>query len=160
MYGRMQVEERFTKNVPEWGWFDRWGNTWWSRILWSAIYVWFYVVFAPNPWWYLLIPIHIAMGPVHGMVINWFAHKYGNVNYETDNTSKNLFKVDLLMFGEGYHNNHHKYPSRSNFASRRGEVDICYPIIAALNKAKIIKLNNMVQVEAIPEVVMQQRDSA
>jgi stearoyl-CoA desaturase (delta-9 desaturase) len=160
MYGRMQVEERFTKNVPEWGWFDRWGNTWWSRILWSAIYVWFYVVFAPNPWWYLLIPIHIAMGPVHGVVINWFAHKYGDVNYETDNTSKNLFKVDLLMFGEGYHNNHHKYPSRSNFASKRGEMDICYPIIAALHKVGIIKLNTMVPVEAVPEAVIQKKDTA
>lgn len=160
MYGRMQVEERFTKNVPEWGWFDRWGNTWWSRILWSGIYVWFYAVFAPNPWWYLLIPIHIAMGPVHGMVINWFAHKYGHVNFETDNTSKNLFKVDLLMLGEGYHNNHHKFPSRSNFASRRGEIDVCYPIIAALNKAGVIRINSVAQTHPAIEIGMQQRDTA
>src|SRR4029453_16096666 len=99
----------------------------------------FYVVFAPSAWWYLLIPFHIVMGPVHGVIINWFAHKYGNVNYETDNTSKNLFKVDVLMMGEGYHNNHHKYPSRINFASKKGEIDFCYPIILLLNKLRIIQ---------------------
>jgi stearoyl-CoA desaturase (Delta-9 desaturase) len=141
MYGRMPVEERFTKNVPDWHWFDRWGNTWYSRILWSAIYVWFYVVFAPSAWWYLLIPVHIAMGPVHGVIINWFAHKYGHVNFETDNTSKNLFKVDLLMLGEGYHNNHHKFPSRSNFAARKGEFDPIYPVIVLLHKLKVIRMS-------------------
>jgi stearoyl-CoA desaturase (Delta-9 desaturase) len=145
MYGRMPVEERFTRNVPQWDWFDRWGNTWYSRILWSGIYTWFYIAFAPNPWWYILIPIHIAMGPVHGVIINWFAHKYGEVNFETDNTSRNLFKVDLLMLGEGYHNNHHKFPSRSNFAARQGELDLCYPVIVLFNKLRIIRLKGAVK---------------
>jgi stearoyl-CoA desaturase (Delta-9 desaturase) len=139
MYDRVQVEERFAKNLPDWRWFDRWGNTWYSRVLWSAVYVLIYVLFAPSAWWYLLIPLHIVMGPMHGVIINWFAHKYGDVNFETDNTSRNLFKVDLLMLGEGYHNNHHKFPSRSNFAAKKGEFDLCYPIIALLKKCKVIK---------------------
>jgi stearoyl-CoA desaturase (delta-9 desaturase) len=139
MYGKMPVEERFTKNVPDWKWFDWWGNTWYSRVLWSCVYVWFYIVFAPSAWWYLLIPFHIAMGPLHGVIINWFAHKYGNVNFETDNTSRNLFKVDLIMLGEGYHNNHHKFPSRSNFAAKKGEFDPVYPFIVLFDKLGIIK---------------------
>ena len=140
MYGRMPVEDRFTKNVPQWNWFDRWGNTWYSRILWSGIYVWFYVAFAPSAWWYILIPFHIVMGPIHGVIINWFAHKYGEVNFETDSTSRNLFKVDLLMLGEGYHNNHHKFPSRTNFAVKRGEFDMCYPVITLFQKLRIIRI--------------------
>lgn len=143
MKQKMQVEDRFLKNIPEHNWLDRWGNTWYSRILWSALYTWFYVAFAPSAWWYLLIPVHILMGPIHGMIINWFAHKYGDVNFETDNTSKNLFKVDLLMLGEGYHNNHHKFPSRSNFAAKKGEFDPVYPIIALFSKLKIIKLTTV-----------------
>jgi stearoyl-CoA desaturase (delta-9 desaturase) len=83
------------------------------------------------------------MGPLHGVIINWFAHKYGHVNFETDNTSKNLFKIDWLMFGEGYHNNHHKFPSKTNFATNKGEFDPCYPIIKLLNKAGVIKVNNV-----------------
>ncbi len=142
MKSQIPVEERFLKNVPAMNWLDRWGNTWYSRILWSAVYVCFYVAFAPSAWWYLLIPMHIVMGPIHGVVINWFAHKYGHANFETDNTSKNLFKVDVLMLGEGYHNNHHKFPSRSNFATQKGEFDPVYPVIRLFSKLKIIRLIN------------------
>jgi stearoyl-CoA desaturase (delta-9 desaturase) len=139
--GKMEVEEKFTRNVPEWNGFDKWANHWLSRIIWIAFYIIIYVIFAPSLWWFLLLPIHMAMGPVHGVIINWFAHKYGEVNYETGNTSKNLFKVDLLMFGEGYHNNHHKFPSRIDFAAKKGEFDLCYPIILLLSKCRVIRLN-------------------
>jgi stearoyl-CoA desaturase (delta-9 desaturase) len=137
--GRYPVEARFAKNMPEWKWFDVWGNFWFSRLLWIGIYTFLYIAFAPSLWFLLLLPIHITMGPVHGTIINWFAHKYGHTNYNTDNTSKNLFKIDWLMMGEGYHNNHHIYPSRSNFASKKGEFDLCYPIIFLLGKLKIIR---------------------
>jgi len=139
--GETKIEDRFLKQLPEWKRFDNWANAWPSRVIWIAAYVAFYVAFAPSAWWFLLLPIHVAMGPVHGVIINWFAHKYGTVNYETDNTSKNLFKIDWLMFGEGYHNNHHKFPSRSNFASKKGEFDLCYPLIYCLAKLKVIKMN-------------------
>lgn len=137
---QIPVEEKFTKNVPDWRWFDLMANSGLSRLLWIGVYVWFYIVFAPSLWFLLLIPIHAAMGPIHGVIINWFAHKYGEVNHEQDNTSKNLFKVDWLMFGEGYHNNHHKYPSRTNFATHKGEFDFCYPIILLLSKLKVIQM--------------------
>jgi stearoyl-CoA desaturase (delta-9 desaturase) len=136
---KYSVEEKFSKNVPEWTWFDRWGNSSLSRILWIAFYVLVYIIVAPSMWWFLLIPIHVVMGPLHGVIINWFAHKYGKTNFETDNTSKNIFKVDLLMLGEGYHNNHHAYPSRVNFATNKGEFDFCYPVIVLLSRLKIIK---------------------
>lgn len=147
LYKRMPVEERFQKNLPTWSWFDAWGNTWYSRILWAGIYTWFYVVFAPSAWWYILIPVHILMGPIHGVIINWFAHKYGEVNFETDNTSRNLFRLDLLMLGEGYHNNHHKFPSRSNFAMNSGEFDPCYPVIKLMDKLGVIHINKKAPVE-------------
>lgn len=139
MRGKSDVEEKFTRNVPEWNWFDKWSDSLLSRVLWIGVYVMIYVAFAPSLWWFLLIPFHIVMGPLHGVIINWFAHKYGNVNFETDNTSKNLFKVDVLMMGEGYHNNHHKFPSRINFAAKKGEIDFCYPVIVLLNRLGIIQ---------------------
>jgi len=137
--GRSPVETRFTKNLPEWKWFDFWGNSLLSRLLWVGFYTWLYIEFAPSFWFLLLLPIHITMGAVHGIIINWFAHKYGHTNFPSTNTSRNLFKVDWLMMGESYHNNHHVFPSRSNFASRKGEFDFCYPIIRLLRKLKIIK---------------------
>ncbi|RYY98299.1 MAG: acyl-CoA desaturase [Chitinophagaceae bacterium] len=136
---RSQVEDRFKKNIPEWRSFDRFASSGFSRLLWIAIYTTLYVLFAPSLWWLILVPIHAVMGPLHGVIINWYAHKYGHVNYETDNTSKNLFRIDWLMFGEGYHNNHHVHPSRPNFASAPGEFDPCYPIIKGLHKLRVIR---------------------
>ena len=146
---KMEIEDRYTKNVPDWRLLDWWGNTWVSRVLWIALYVWIYIAFAPSAWWYLLIPIHALMGPVHGVIINWFAHKYGNVNFETNNTSKNLFKVDILMMGEGYHNNHHEFPSRINFAAKRGEFDFTYPVIKLLAKLKVLTIVNSPSVKEV-----------
>jgi stearoyl-CoA desaturase (Delta-9 desaturase) len=141
--GSMKVEARFTKNVPAWDWFDKFSSGWVSRVFWIGVYVGLYLTFAPSAWFLLLVPIHAVMGPLHGVIINWYAHKYGDVNFETDNTSKNLFKLDWLMFGEGYHNNHHKHPSRINFAARKGEFDPCYPLILALQKLRVIRVANV-----------------
>ena len=80
------------------------------------------------------------MGPLHGAIINWFAHKYGYINFKQKNTSRNLLPVDVIMMGEAYHNNHHKFPSRTNFAVKKGEFDPCYPLILLLKKCRVIKL--------------------
>jgi stearoyl-CoA desaturase (Delta-9 desaturase) len=141
--GSSKIDEKFTKNVPSWNWFDKFASSWPSRVGWVVVYTLIYVAFAPSAWWYILIPVHAVMGPLHGVIINWYAHKYGDVSYETDNTSKNLFKLDWLMFGEGYHNNHHTFPARANFATNKGELDICYPIIKMLAKLRIIKMSKL-----------------
>jgi stearoyl-CoA desaturase (delta-9 desaturase) len=83
------------------------------------------------------------MVPIQGVIINWFAHKYGSINFNVKNTSTNLFKVDVLMMGEAYHNNHHKSPSSSNFGFKWYEVDPTYFIMRCLNRLKIIKLNKL-----------------
>lgn len=141
IHDRMEVEPRFTKNLPEWKAFDRWANGAFSRLLWVAAYVSFFVFFATSPWWYLLLPVIVTMGAFHGAVINWFAHKYGYVNFRLKNTSMNLFVVDVLMLGESYHNNHHKYPSAVNFGRRWHEIDPVYPIIRLLARLRIVRLS-------------------
>jgi stearoyl-CoA desaturase (delta-9 desaturase) len=135
------IDPKFKKGVPDWPAFDRFASSLGTRLFWVALYVAFYVAFAPYWWMYLLIPIHIGMGPVHGVVVNWFAHKYGYTNFKMDNTSTNLMPWDVFMMGEGLHNNHHKFASRANFGVRKMEFDPSYPIIWLLNKWKIIKLN-------------------
>ena len=81
------------------------------------------------------------MAPIHGVIINWFAHIYGYVNFKVSDTSKNLFRFDWLMMGEGYHNNHHKHGSRANFGGVRWhEIDVTYYIMILLDKMKLIQL--------------------
>lgn len=149
MHGRMEVEDRFTKNLPEWPAFDRFANSAFSRLLWVSVYVLFFVFFASSPWLYLLLPVVITMGAFHGAVINWFAHKYGYINFRLKNTSMNLFFVDILMLGESYHNNHHKHPSAINFGRRWHEIDPIYPVIRLLAWMRIIKLVKLVPVPSV-----------
>lgn len=140
-HGHTKPEAQFTDNVPEWWWFERIANSWMARLFWAACYIAFYVFFATHWWMYLLLPIHFLMGPVHGAIINWFAHKYGYVNFKVEDTSKNMLPIDVLMMGEGYHNNHHKDSTRANFGGIRWhELDPVYPIILLLNKVGVIKL--------------------
>lgn len=134
------VEERFTRNLPEWDAFDRLAHSPLSRIIWAALYVALFIWLTPTLWLLLLLPIVVAMGAFHGGIINWYAHKYGYTNFKLKNTSQNLFSIDILMLGESYHNNHHKRPSSINFGKRWHEVDPVYPIIRFLAWLRIIKI--------------------
>jgi stearoyl-CoA desaturase (Delta-9 desaturase) len=138
--GRHKVEEKFLKNIPYWSFIEKIGDNWYSRVAWGTFYVLFYVQYATEWWMFLLLPIHFLMGPVHGAIINWFAHKYGYVNFKVNDTAKNLLAFDFLMMGEGYHNNHHKFGGRANFGIKWHEFDPTYPVILLLNLFRIIKL--------------------
>ncbi|MEJ7739804.1 MAG: acyl-CoA desaturase [Chitinophagaceae bacterium] len=138
-----EVEARFLKNLPNWPALERLGDSWIIRLLWVLLYTLFYFYFASSYWMFLLLPVHILMGPIHGAIINWFAHKYQYVNFKVNNTSKNLFPVDLLMMGEAYHNNHHKFPSNINFGFRWHEVDPTYPVILFLQWLRIVKVKKL-----------------
>ena len=80
------------------------------------------------------------MAPIHGVIINWFAHIYGYTNFKVKDTSKNLLPFDFLMMGESYHNNHHTHSGRANFGVKWHEIDFTYCIMVVLDKLKIIKL--------------------
>jgi stearoyl-CoA desaturase (delta-9 desaturase) len=134
------VEEKYSKDVPEWDLIDNIGDTWVSRIFWGTAYVGFYVVYAEYWWMYLLLPIHFLMGPVHGAIVNWSGHMYGYSNFDNKDKSKNSLVIDFLMGGELFQNNHHKYASRANFAMKWFELDPTYPVIKVLNALRIIRL--------------------
>lgn len=134
------IEDKFKKNVPHWQLMERVADSWISRIGWGVFYVLFYIQFANHWYLYLLLPIHFLMGPVHGVIINWYAHKYGYTNFEVNDTAKNLLPVDFLMMGESYHNNHHKFGGRANFGIKWHEFDPTYPIIKVLDAVRLIKL--------------------
>ncbi len=150
--GKTQVEKRFTDGVPRWDAFDKIARSWPSRLFWGALYVLFYLQFAAHWWLWLLLPIHFLMSPIHGAIINWFAHKYGYRNYEVGDTSKNFLPVDFLMMGESYHNNHHKYSTRANFGGIRWhEIDPAYLVIRVLDKIGAIEIvrNKEIKLERV-----------
>lgn len=152
----VKVDPIFTKDLPDWDSFDRFASNGYVRLAWVAIYIGLYFAL-DAPWWlYPLIIIHAIMGPFHGMIINWFAHTTGYVNFKMKDTSRNLFPVDLIMLGEGLHNNHHKHGGRANFAWKRFEFDPVYPIIKLLDMVKVIKIRRAVTHQEAHVQVMQE----
>jgi len=136
---RVEPEQGFDKNIPEWKGFDEVAHSWIPRVIFAGLYTWFYVAFATEPWMFALLPIHFIMGPIHGGIVNWFGHKYGYVNFhDTGDKSRNTLPFDFVTMGELFQNNHHKYPSHVNFAQRVFELDPTYPILKVLSWMRII----------------------
>ncbi len=141
VHNRDHIDPKFKKGVPNWEFMEWLGDRWFVRIAWGTAYVLFYIYFATAWWMFLLLPFHFLMGPVHGAIINWYAHRYGYTNFKVDDTAKNLLPFDFLMMGESYHNNHHKFGGRANFGGFRWhEFDPTYPFLKFLNGIGVIKL--------------------
>ena len=137
---KIAVDPHFTQNVPQWKEFDKFASSLISRLLWIIFYVFFFLFFVTAWWQWLLFPIILLMAPIHGVIINWFGHLYGYVNFKMKNTSKNLFRFDFLMMGEGYHNNHHKQSSNADFGVKWYEIDITFLVIKLLHRFQLIQL--------------------
>jgi stearoyl-CoA desaturase (delta-9 desaturase) len=137
---KIEVDPRYTKNLPVWDSFDRFASAWQSRIAFGVAYVLFFLWVAPPVWMYALLPVLWIIGPVHGAIINWFAHKWGYRNFNTKDTSKNFLPFDFLMLGESYHNNHHAHQKNPNFGHRFFEVDFTYLILRLLDRVGVIQL--------------------
>lgn len=138
-YDRVAPEARFDGGCPEWPALDRLGQSWPMRLVWCAAYIAVYVAFAPSAWFFLLLPAHFIMGPIHGAIVNWGGHKYGYRNFESTDQSRNTLIFDFLTFGELFQNNHHEFGMSPNFAVRRFEIDPAYPIIKLLEALGIVK---------------------
>jgi stearoyl-CoA desaturase (Delta-9 desaturase) len=140
---RIEPEARFEGGYPEWPALERIANSWVSRLAFGTGYTVFYLVFAPHWAFFLLLPIHFLMGPVHGAIVNWCGHKYGYRNFESSNDkSRNTLVFDFVTLGELFQNNHHRYGMSPNFAARWFEVDPTYPVIWAFDKLGIIDLQH------------------
>ena len=137
----LEKKPNLLKNYPSWPIFEKIFDNYTVRFMFLGLYIWFYFLFAPSYIYFLLIPIHALMGPIHGFIVNWFGHKHGYRNFDSDDNSKNTLPVDVLMSGELYQNNHHKYPKRANFAVKFYEFDLGFWILWILNLFGLIKLN-------------------
>ena len=70
----------------------------------------------------------------HGTyTINSLAHQIGRRRYDTGDTSKNSFVLALITLGEGWHNNHHRFPTSARQGFRWWEIDVSYYLLVALS---------------------------
>ncbi len=141
LYKRSEVGKQFDLNVPEWKTFDRiiTGNVVYPLVF-ILLYLLFYIRFANRWWHWLLLPVQVVMGPVHGAIVNWCGHKYGYRNFDNPDRSTNALPVDFLTLGELFQNNHHHDPGNPNLAAKPHEFDPAYPVIQWLAKTRIIQM--------------------
>jgi stearoyl-CoA desaturase (Delta-9 desaturase) len=138
---RVAVEPRFEGGYPEWAIFDDTLSGWSAAAAWVALYALLYAAFATHWWVFLLLPVHVTLGPTHGAIVNWCGHKLGYRNYDSDDNSKNTLFFDFLTMGELFQNNHHKWGQSPNFAVRAFEVDPTYQFVRLLGWLRIIDLS-------------------
>jgi len=67
--------------------------------------------------------------------VNSFGHTFGYENFNMNNNSKNNSVLAALTFGDGYHNNHHRFPRSAFHGMRKGELDLNGLIIVASAKS-------------------------
>ncbi|MDJ0718183.1 MAG: acyl-CoA desaturase [Prochloraceae cyanobacterium] len=83
--------------------------------------------------------------------INSICHLYGSRPYETKDESTNNFLCALLTFGEGWHNNHHAFPTSARHGLKWWQIDITYLVIYLLEKGGLVwnlKIPNSSMLEA------------
>lgn len=81
--------------------------------------------------------------PIQGWMVNAFGHSSGYRNYNVGDDSRNNTIVAWLVFGEGYQNNHHRFPKSAKFSMRWFEVDLGYQLVLLLSGLGALKIMNI-----------------
>ena len=69
--------------------------------------------------------------------INSICHLFGSTPYDTGDHSRNNLVCALLTFGEGWHNNHHAFPTSARHGLRWWQCDVVFMMIRAMAAMKL-----------------------
>jgi stearoyl-CoA desaturase (Delta-9 desaturase) len=153
--GEIAPEPRFDGGYPVWDLLDSKLNTMLTSVLWGALYTLIYVAYAyatGHYWTIALAPLHWFLGPIHGAIVNYFGHKVGYRNFNSDDGSRNTLVVDVLTMGELFQNNHHKFSQSPNFGARWFEIDPTYQVIRVLAALGLIEIASTQRAHVGPSV--------
>ena len=70
--------------------------------------------------------------------INSLAHVWGSRRFPTADGSRNNFWLALITLGEGWHNNHHRWPRSARQGFRWWELDLTYYLLWLMARLGII----------------------
>lgn len=68
----------------------------------------------------------------HTWLVNSASHTFGYKNFKIADGSTNCWWVALFSYGEGWHNNHHAFPTSARHGLRGWEIDPAYGFIRLL----------------------------
>lgn len=100
------------------------------------------ILYAIDPWFLIFIwAVPIALTAWMMSLSTYFNHTHGYQNFNTNDDSKNNWFFGYFMFGEGWHNNHHKHPTALVNTVRSWEFDLIGKLVLVLEKLSLVKLN-------------------
>jgi stearoyl-CoA desaturase (delta-9 desaturase) len=71
-------------------------------------------------------------------LVNSLAHVWGTRRYETSDQSRNNPLIAALTLGEGWHNNHHRYPGSARNGFFWWEIDVTYAVLVVLERLGVV----------------------
>ncbi len=92
------------------------------------------------------IPLRLAIVYHATWTVNSVTHTWGTQPFDTEDKSSNNKWVAAFTFGEGWHNNHHKFPSSAKQGILPGQIDLtCYHILLLkkLGLARDVKVQRL-----------------
>ena len=104
----------------------------------SILHTWYFAIhLVIAVVWYLIDPMLLVAAYLFpamilwnaGSFINTLTHMTGYRNWETTDNSTNIPLLGILMWGEGWHNNHHYNPQSATFKHKWWEHAIGHQII-------------------------------
>ncbi len=96
--------------------------------------------FDTTPWQIVIWGFSLSTIVTHHVTfsINSVAHKVGSRRYATRDDSRNNWLLALLTFGEGWHNNHHRYPGAVRQGFHWWQVDPSYYALWFMSRVGLI----------------------
>ena len=130
---------------PELRWLDK--HYWFPPIVLGVLH------FLVGGWSMLVIGFFLSTVISYHItfLINSLMHTLGKPRYKSGDHSKNSLILALLTLGEGWHNNHHYFPSSCRQGFYWWEIDITYYLLCLLKKIGVIR--------SIHNVTMKMRES-
>lgn len=114
--------------IPELVWLDKW-----NVVVVAAYAGAIYLLFGLSGlvWGYFVSTV-LLWHAVHA--IGSFGHRFGGYRrFATPDNSRNKWFLALVMLGEGWHNNHHYFPSSARQGAVWWEIDIAYYVLKVLS---------------------------
>jgi stearoyl-CoA desaturase (delta-9 desaturase) len=70
--------------------------------------------------------------------VNSICHMFGRQHYRSRDQARNNWLVAALVFGEGWHNNHHAFPASARHGLHRWQLDPSWWVIRGLEKLGLV----------------------
>ena len=120
-------------------------NRWLSFLSIPAVAIGIQVIFGLTLLWFgglswLLWGVFARLVAVYHATwfVNSATHKWGYRNFDSEDLAVNNWWVALLTFGEGWHNNHHRYGNVCPAGYRWWEIDVTWMIIRSLEMVGLV----------------------